>query len=56
MNKTPDEIPNFEELSILLKESDQDPENLGIIYRMMELDGYEEWYKWMLDNKPNELP
>ena len=49
-------IPNFDELCELLKKSDQDPENLGYIYKMMELEGYSEWHEWMQLNRPDELP
>lgn len=50
------EIPNFDHLCALLKKSDQDPENLGYIYEMMALEGYDEWHEWMKLNRPNELP
>jgi hypothetical protein len=50
------EIPNFDKLCELLKKSDQNPENLGYVYEMMELEGYDEWHEWMLLNRPDELP
>mgnify|MGYP005990392441 FL=1 len=54
--KSEQEIPNFDKLCELLKKSDQDPENLGYIYEMMALEGYDEWHEWMKLNRPNELP
>lgn len=54
--KSEKEIPNFEQLCALLKKSDQDPENLGYIYEMMALEGYEAWHEWMKVNWPDELP
>jgi hypothetical protein len=54
--KSEQEIPNFDKLCELLKKSDQNPENLGYIYEMMELEGYEEWREWMRSNRPDELP
>ena len=50
------EIPNFDKLCELLKKSDQNSENLGYIYEMMELEGYDAWHEWMLLNRPDELP
>ncbi|ARU00170.1 hypothetical protein [Yoonia vestfoldensis] len=49
-------IPNFDKLCELLKKSNQDPENLGYIYEMMALEGYEAWHEWMKVNRPDELP
>ena len=54
--KSEQEIPNFDKLCELLKKSDQDPENLGYIYEMMALEGYDEWHEWMKLNRPDELP
>ena len=54
--KSEQEIPNFDKLCELLKKSDQNPENLGYIHEMMELDGYEEWREWMILNRPDQLP
>lgn len=56
MTKNPSDIPNFDSLCELLKKSDRDPENIGYIYEMMALDGYEEWLEWMKEHRPNELP
>lgn len=52
----PEEITNFDKLCELLKKSDQSPENLGYIYEMMGLDGYDEWLTWMQKHRPGELP
>ena len=56
MKLPPEKILNFEKLCELLKKSDQDPENIGYIYEMMAVDGYEEWLEWMHLTRPEELP
>ena len=52
----PVDIKNFEKFIELLKKSDKDPENIGYIYDMMALEGYEEWLNWMKEHRPDELP
>jgi len=56
LSSFPAHIKNFEKLNELLKKSDEDPENLGYIYEMMALEGYEEWHTWMKKHRPDELP
>lgn len=56
MTKDPAEISNFDRLCELLKKSDCDPENIGIIYEMMALEGYEDWLAWMEEHRPDDLP
>lgn len=56
MNNPTDDIPNFTKLNELLEKSDKDPENLGYIYEMMEIEGYEDWLNWMKSHCPEKLP
>ena len=52
----PKDIPNFEELCLLLKAWDEEPEDPYWIQMMQNMEGYNEWLEWMETNRPEELP